>query len=273
MCCIGAANALANPRRALRVLPGALYELGRHPRRRRQRRAAAGREHPAGADRPPAAGRRRSAACGPSAGSSCRCSRTPSTGRCCWPPRWTRAGTAARARTRRRPGGSTAALLVAGLLGPVRRRLRPARRDRAAPARAAARSPLGAALCVAGLGAGQPAGDAHDVPARPWRWPEWVVAGCGVRHRRRVLRDQQLRPAEPHPGDQPAGLADAAARPRPWPSCSRRCRRSSRHRRSGRPGRPARSRAPVREAGTRVITFDRGHRHLRRRRRGRCCAT
>jgi energy-coupling factor transport system permease protein len=28
LCCIGAANALANPRRALRVLPGALYELG-----------------------------------------------------------------------------------------------------------------------------------------------------------------------------------------------------------------------------------------------------
>lgn len=28
ICCIGAANALANPRRALRVLPGALYELG-----------------------------------------------------------------------------------------------------------------------------------------------------------------------------------------------------------------------------------------------------
>lgn len=28
MCCIGAANTLANPKRALRVLPGALYELG-----------------------------------------------------------------------------------------------------------------------------------------------------------------------------------------------------------------------------------------------------
>ncbi|HEX3705010.1 MAG TPA: energy-coupling factor transporter transmembrane protein EcfT [Mycobacteriales bacterium] len=28
LCCIGAANALANPRRALRSLPGALYELG-----------------------------------------------------------------------------------------------------------------------------------------------------------------------------------------------------------------------------------------------------
>jgi energy-coupling factor transport system permease protein len=28
ICCIGAANALANPKRALRVLPGALYELG-----------------------------------------------------------------------------------------------------------------------------------------------------------------------------------------------------------------------------------------------------
>jgi energy-coupling factor transport system permease protein len=28
ICCIGAANALANPKRALRILPGALYELG-----------------------------------------------------------------------------------------------------------------------------------------------------------------------------------------------------------------------------------------------------
>jgi energy-coupling factor transport system permease protein len=28
LCCVGAANVLANPRRALRVLPGALYELG-----------------------------------------------------------------------------------------------------------------------------------------------------------------------------------------------------------------------------------------------------
>jgi energy-coupling factor transport system permease protein len=28
ICCLGAANALANPKRALRVLPGALYELG-----------------------------------------------------------------------------------------------------------------------------------------------------------------------------------------------------------------------------------------------------
>jgi energy-coupling factor transport system permease protein len=28
LCCVGAANALANPKRALRVLPGALYELG-----------------------------------------------------------------------------------------------------------------------------------------------------------------------------------------------------------------------------------------------------
>ncbi|PWI42647.1 energy-coupling factor transporter transmembrane component T [Streptomyces sp. ICBB 8177] len=28
MCCVGAANTLANPKRALRVLPGALYELG-----------------------------------------------------------------------------------------------------------------------------------------------------------------------------------------------------------------------------------------------------
>ena len=32
LCCIGAANALANPKRALRVLPGALYELARRSR-------------------------------------------------------------------------------------------------------------------------------------------------------------------------------------------------------------------------------------------------
>ena len=28
LCCVGAANTLANPKRALRILPGALYELG-----------------------------------------------------------------------------------------------------------------------------------------------------------------------------------------------------------------------------------------------------
>ena len=48
LCCIGAANALANPKRALRVLPGALYELGTAVAVVDQPRPAAGRERPAG---------------------------------------------------------------------------------------------------------------------------------------------------------------------------------------------------------------------------------
>ena len=48
LCCIGAANALANPKRALRVLPGALYELGIGGRGVDQPRPATDRERSAG---------------------------------------------------------------------------------------------------------------------------------------------------------------------------------------------------------------------------------
>ena len=54
LCCIGAANALANPKRALRVLPGALYELGVAVVVALSRRPAAGRERPAGPPGPQA---------------------------------------------------------------------------------------------------------------------------------------------------------------------------------------------------------------------------
>ena len=53
--CIGAANALANPKRLLKSMPAALYEVGRRGHRRADRRPAAGRERPAGPPRPPAA--------------------------------------------------------------------------------------------------------------------------------------------------------------------------------------------------------------------------
>ena len=45
--CVGAANALANPKRLLRSVPPALYEIGDRPRGRRQRAPAAGRQRPA----------------------------------------------------------------------------------------------------------------------------------------------------------------------------------------------------------------------------------
>ncbi len=95
LCCIGAANTLANPKRALRLLPGALYELGvavtvalsvapqlveSVGRVRNARRLRGG--GPAGAGSP-GCGRSRS-----------RCCTMRSTGRSGWLRPWTRAATA-----------------------------------------------------------------------------------------------------------------------------------------------------------------------------------
>ncbi len=55
LCCIGAANTLANPKRALRLLPGALYELGVAVTVALSVAPAAGRERAAGAPGPAAA--------------------------------------------------------------------------------------------------------------------------------------------------------------------------------------------------------------------------
>ena len=89
--CVGAANSLANPKRLLRSVPPALYEIGTAlvvavtvlpqladsvRRVRAAQRLRGGR--PAGSD-----------GCG---GSWCRSSRTPSSARSRWPPAWTRAG-------------------------------------------------------------------------------------------------------------------------------------------------------------------------------------
>ena len=178
LCCIGAANALANPKRALRVLPGALYELGMAvavavslapqliesvQRVARARRLRAGRRRgwralraiaiPVLAD---ALDR-----------SLMLAAAMDSRG-------YGRAGTAT-ATSRR----ITALLMVAGMAGlsvGVYGAL-----DGTAP-RYLGAPVLGAglAVCCAGLALGGRRVTRSHYRPDPWRAPEWIVAGCGV---------------------------------------------------------------------------------------------
>ncbi|MFI0943961.1 CbiQ family ECF transporter T component [Streptomyces sp. NPDC021020] len=178
LCCIGAANTLANPKRALRVLPGALYELGvavtvsmsvapqlvesvqRVTRARRLR-----------ADRAKGLRALRSilipvledalerslylAAAMDSRG-------------------YGRSGTATR-RARR----ATAALMLAGMLGlctGVYGLL-----DGTTPKALGLPALLGGSLlCCAGLAVGGRRVRRTSYRPDPWRGPEWAVAGCGA---------------------------------------------------------------------------------------------
>jgi energy-coupling factor transport system permease protein len=178
MCCIGAANALANPRRALRVLPGALYELGiilvvaisvapqlveSIQRVRSARRLRAGSEKGLRAlggilmpvledalDRSLLL-----AAAMDSRGYGRQGTDTP--------------------RTRR----LTAGLLIAGLLGLCAGAY--GLLDGSAPSLLGLPSlAVGAVLCVAGLVLGSRRVTRTTYRPDPWRWPEWVVAGCGA---------------------------------------------------------------------------------------------
>jgi energy-coupling factor transport system permease protein len=178
ICCIGAANALANPKRALRVLPGALYELGvavtvalsvapqlvesvQRVAKARRLRAGAGRGLRA----------LRSIAIPVLADALDRSLRLAaamdSRG-------YGRVGAATR-RSRR----GTAALLLAGMLGLCAGSygLLDATTPRllGTPALAA-----GAALCCAGLVLGGRRVQRTAYRPDPWRAPEWTVAGCGV---------------------------------------------------------------------------------------------
>jgi len=178
LCCIGAANALANPKRALRVLPGALYELGvavvvsisvapqlveSVQRVRRARRLRAG----------TAKGLRvlrsivipvledalerslRLAAAMDSRG-------------------YGRVGRATRGSRR-----VTAALLLTGMLGLCAGAYglldASAPRHLGLPAIA-----VGAGLCCAGLALGGRRVTRTRYRPDPWLAPEWIVAGCGV---------------------------------------------------------------------------------------------
>lgn len=178
LCCIGAANTLANPKRALRVLPGALYELGvavtvalsvapqlvdsvqrvhraqklrgTHNLRFRALRAVAIPVLHDGLER-----------------SLLLAAAMDSRG-------YGRTGTATRASRR-----LTAALLLAGLAG-----LCLGAYGLLGSTTPAALSiggfAAGAAACVVGLCLGGRRVSRSHYRPDPWGWPEWVVTACGL---------------------------------------------------------------------------------------------
>ena len=270
--CVGAANALANPKRMLKAVPGALYEVGiavvvalsvapqlvesvlRVRRARRLRGGPAAWAAGAARDRDPGADRRA----------------RPVAAR--WPRRWTRAGTAGAPARPDRSGWPPARCCSAGLLGicvGVYGLL-----DGTSPGW------LGLPMLLLGLlvagcraAAGRPAGAPQRLPAR-----SVAAAGVGGRRERPAAggragaHRQRSTPATCYPSLDPlgwpalplgatlararraaAGLARAAAGVRAQP---------------GPAGRPR-----ERRRGGGVIRFERGDRHVRRTPRRRCCAT
>ena len=178
LCCIGAANTLANPKRALRVLPGALYELGvavtvalsvapqlvesiQRVRRARRLRGAGGRGlRSLRAVAIPVLHDALERSLQLAAGMDSR--------------GYGRTGSASRASRR-----LTAALMLAGLaalcigayglLGST------------VPAAASvAGFTAGAVLCAAGLALGGRRVSRSRYRPDVWRWPEWAVVTCGI---------------------------------------------------------------------------------------------
>lgn len=178
LCCVGAANVLANPKRALRALPGALHEVGvavvialtvapqviesgqRVLRARRLRGEQGGRLHKVrGVAMPVLQDALNRSLALAAAMDSRGYGRTA----------------AAAARTRR----ATAMLVVGGLLGVCLGAY--GLLDGTAPA--VLGMPVlaaGVLLCVAGLVAGGRRVRRTTYRPDPWRLPEWLVAGSGV---------------------------------------------------------------------------------------------
>ncbi|MEV7611896.1 energy-coupling factor transporter transmembrane component T [Streptomyces sp. NPDC089799] len=201
LCCIGAANTLANPKRALRVLPGALYELGvavtvsisvapqlvqSVQRVHRARRLRAGRTKGLRALRgivvpvlEDALERSlRLAAAMDSRG-------------------YGRAGTATR-RSRR----ITGVLMLLGMCGMCAGAYglldATAPKLLGLPAMA-----VGALLCVAGLRLGGRRITRTTYRPDPWLFPEWAVAGCGVLSAVLLFGNAGFDPAELNPSIHP----------------------------------------------------------------------
>ncbi|MEU3618898.1 energy-coupling factor transporter transmembrane component T [Streptomyces sp. NPDC006872] len=197
LCCIGAANTLANPKRALRVLPGALYELGvavtvaisvapqlvqSVQRVARARKLRAGRTQGMKALRgivvpvlEDALERSlRLAAAMDSRG-------------------YGRAGTATR--NSRRITGALMLLGMCGLCAGAYGLL-----DATAPAFLGLPAMgLGAALCLAGLRLGGRRVTRTAYRPDPWRLPEWAVAGSGVLSAVLLLSNLGYDPAQLNP--------------------------------------------------------------------------
>ncbi|HEY2575602.1 MAG TPA: CbiQ family ECF transporter T component [Streptosporangiaceae bacterium] len=178
LCCIGAANTLANPKRALRVLPGALYELGvavtvalsvapqlvesmQRVQRARRLRGAGGR------------GLR-----------ALRAIAIPVLHDAL--ERSLRLAAGMDSRGYGRTGGATlvsrrvtAALMLTGLAGLCLGAY--GLLDATLPRGVGFGGfGVGALLCVAGLALGGRRVARTRYRPDPWRWPEWAVTGCGV---------------------------------------------------------------------------------------------
>jgi energy-coupling factor transport system permease protein len=178
LCCVGAANTLANPKRALRVLPGALYELGvavtvalsvAPQLVESVQRVARARRLRGGGGRGPRA--LRSVAIPVLHDALDRSLRLAAAMDSRGYGRTALVGRGARR--------VTAALLLAGLAGlcvGVYGLLDPTVPHPVGLAGLGA----GAALCVAGLVAGGRRVTRSRYRPDPWGWPEWAVAGCGV---------------------------------------------------------------------------------------------
>ncbi|HUD35337.1 MAG TPA: CbiQ family ECF transporter T component [Streptosporangiaceae bacterium] len=193
LCCIGAANTLANPKRALRVLPGALYELGvavtvalsvapqlvesvGRVRRARRLRGAAGPKSGGPKSGGPKSGRHRF---GLLRGVAIpvlhdALDRSLRLAAAMDARGYGRTGTATAASRR-----LTAACLLAGLAGLCLggyELLDPT----VPPAVGVGGFTAGTALAVAGLVLGGRRVSRSRYRPDPWRWPEWVVAASGL---------------------------------------------------------------------------------------------
>ncbi|MFL6161413.1 MAG: CbiQ family ECF transporter T component [Jatrophihabitantaceae bacterium] len=178
LCCVGAANSLANPKRALRVLPGALYELGvavtvsisvapqlidSVQRVHRARQLRAGRRSGLAGLRGVAVPVLEDALARSlqlAAAMDCR--------------GYGRSGTASRASRR-----LTAALLLLGMLGLAAGMY--GLLDSTLPAAFGLPVLLaGSLLCAGGLLAGSRRVNRTSYRPDPWRLPEWLVSGSGL---------------------------------------------------------------------------------------------
>jgi energy-coupling factor transport system permease protein len=178
LCCIGAANTLANPKRALRVLPGALYELGvavtvalsvapqlveSTQRVRRARRLRGGDRRGLKAVRAVAIPVLHDAL----ERSLLLAAAMDSRG-------YGRTGTATRASRR-----LTAVLLLAGMAGLCVGAY--GLLDAGLPAALSIGGfAAGTAACIAGLILGGRRVSRSHYRPDPWHWPEWVVSACGL---------------------------------------------------------------------------------------------
>ncbi|MGD0686804.1 MAG: CbiQ family ECF transporter T component [Streptosporangiaceae bacterium] len=201
LCCVGAANTLANPKRALRVLPGALYELGvavtvalsvapqlvesvQRVRRARRLRGAGGRGL-----------RALRAIAIPVLHDSLERSLRLAAGMDSRGYGRTGSATAASRRL-------TATLMLAGLAGLCIGAY--GLLDTTVP-RAAGLGGFaaGSALCVAGLALGGRRVSRSRYRPDPWRWPEWAVVGCGLATAVALCLNAGYNPAALNPGLSP----------------------------------------------------------------------